>query len=105
MSSATMIPVDTSPMTKLTAVTATSMMFIGSRSCSIATCQTDGGFSPVISFGPWRDRRAPASVWVSPWVASVSRAATTAASSCANQAAGSWPGLGGCCSGAVEAIA
>ena len=48
-----MIPVDTSPMTKLTAVTAMSMMFIGSRSCSSATCQTDGGFSPVISFGPW----------------------------------------------------
>ena len=47
-----MIPVGTSPMTKLTAVTAMSMMFIGSRSCASATCQTDGGFSPVISFGP-----------------------------------------------------
>ena len=68
ISSATMIPVDTSPMAKLTAVTAMSMMFIGSRSCSSATCQTDGGFSPVISFGPWRDRRAAASVWVSPSV-------------------------------------
>ena len=66
MSSATMIPVGTSPMAKLTAVTAMSMMFIGSRSCSIATCQTDGGFSPVISFGPSRARRAAASAWVSP---------------------------------------
>ena len=32
-----MIAVDTSPMTKLTTVTATSMMFIGSRSCASAT--------------------------------------------------------------------
>ena len=98
-----MIPVGTSPMTKLTAVTAMSMMFIGSRSCSSATCQTDGGFSPVISFGPWRDRRAAASAWVSPWSASVSRAATTAASSCANHVSGPCAGLGGCRSGAVEA--
>jgi hypothetical protein len=52
MSSATMIPVGTSPMTKLTAVTAMSMMFIGSRSCSSATFQTEGGFSPVIWLGP-----------------------------------------------------
>jgi hypothetical protein len=52
MSSATMIAVGTSPMTKLTAVTAMSMMLIGSRSCSTATCHTDGGFSPVSSFGP-----------------------------------------------------
>ena len=51
MSSATMIPVGTSPMAKLTAATAMSMMFIGSRSCSSATCQTDGGFSLVTSFG------------------------------------------------------
>ena len=42
----------TSPMAKLTAATATSMMFIGSRSCSQRDCHTDGGFSPVISFGP-----------------------------------------------------
>ena len=33
-------------------VTATSMMFIGSRSCASATAHTDGGFSAVISFGP-----------------------------------------------------
>jgi hypothetical protein len=104
MSSATMIPVGTSPMAKLTAVTAMSMMFIGSRSCSIATCQTDGGFSPVISFGPSRARRAAASAWVSPWAASVSRAATTAASSCANHVSGPCAELGGWRSGAVEAM-
>ena len=34
-------------MTKLTAVTATSMMFIGSRSCCAATAHTDGGCSPL----------------------------------------------------------
>ena len=100
-----MIPVDTSPIAKLTAVTAMSMMFIGSRSCSSATCQTDGGASPVISFGPLRASRAVASVWVRPWSASVPSAATTAASSCANHASGSWATLGGCRSGAVEAMA
>ena len=47
ISSATITPVETSPMTKLTAVTATSMMFIGSRSCCAATAHTDGGFSPL----------------------------------------------------------
>ena len=47
-----MTPVETSPITKLTTVTATSMMFIGSRSCCSATAHTDGGGSPVISFAP-----------------------------------------------------
>ena len=52
ISSATITPVETSPMTKLTAVTAISMMFIGSRSCCAATAHTDGGFSRSIAFGP-----------------------------------------------------
>ena len=52
-SSATKIAVGTSPMTKLTAVTATSIRFIGSRSCASETGQTDGGFSPLISLGPY----------------------------------------------------
>ncbi len=52
MSSATMTPVETSPMRKLTTVTATSMRFIGSRSCCSATVTIDGGFSPVIWLGP-----------------------------------------------------
>ena len=54
ISSATMTPVETSPIAKLTATTATSMMFIGSRSCVSATAQTDGGFSLLISFAPYR---------------------------------------------------
>ena len=52
ISSATITPVETSPIAKLTTVTATSMMFIGSRSCCSATAHTDGGFSAAISFGP-----------------------------------------------------
>ena len=52
MRSATITPVETSPITKLTATTAISMMFIGSRSCCAATAHIDGGFSLVISFGP-----------------------------------------------------
>ena len=52
MSSATMTAVDSSPMIRLTTVTATSMMFIGSRSCCSATDHIEGGFSAVISFGP-----------------------------------------------------
>ena len=52
ISSPTITPVETSPITKLTATTAISMMFIGSRSCSAATAHSDGGFSLPISFGP-----------------------------------------------------
>ena len=48
-------------MAKLTAVTAISMMFIGSRNCITATRSTDGGFSAVIWFGPNRASRATAS--------------------------------------------
>ena len=50
--SATITPVETSPMTKLTIVTAMSMMFIGSRSCWSATWTTDGGCSFAISLTP-----------------------------------------------------
>ena len=39
-------------MRMLTTVTATSMMFIGSRSWSSATAQIEGGFSLTISFVP-----------------------------------------------------
>jgi hypothetical protein len=52
-SNATKIAVGTSPMTKLTAVTATSIRFIGSRSCASAIADTDGGFSPLIRLGPY----------------------------------------------------
>ena len=48
-----MIPVETSPIAKLTTETATSMMFIGLRNWPSATAHTDGGFSLVISFGPY----------------------------------------------------
>ena len=57
INSATMRPVETSPMRMLTRVTATSMMFIGSRSCPSATATTDGGFSAAISFRPYVDCR------------------------------------------------
>ena len=81
MSSATATPVETSPMTKLTAVTATSMRFIGSRSCWSAIAHTDGGFSASIAFGPSRASRWAASAAVRPDVSSEPSAATTAAAS------------------------
>ena len=52
MSRPTMTPVETSPIRKLTTVTATSMRFIGSCSCANATAHADGAFSAVIWFGP-----------------------------------------------------
>ena len=48
MSRPTMTPVDTWPITKLTAVTAMSMMFIGLRSWTSAIASIEGGFSAVI---------------------------------------------------------
>ena len=95
-SSATKIAVGTSPMTKLTAVTATSIRFIGSRSCASAIADTDGGFSPLIWLGPYCASRDVASAWVRPCSASLPKAERTAASSCANQ-------LAACGSGAVVA--
>ena len=81
MSSPTITPVETSPITKLTATTAISMMFIGSRSCCAATAHTDGGFSLLISFGPYFDSRAAASAPVRPESASDPSPATTSAAS------------------------
>ena len=81
----TMTPVDTWPITKLTTVTATSMMFIGLRSCCSATAHIEGGFSAAIWFGPYWDSRAPASDRLKPRSASVSIAATTRSASWANQ--------------------
>ena len=83
-SSAMMMPVDASPIAKLTAATATSMMFIGSRSCCSAMARTDGGFSPVIWFGPCSDSRSAASACESPRSPSLFSSATTAAASRAN---------------------
>ena len=65
-SSATSRPVDTSPMTRLTTTTATSMRFIGSRSCTAAIAHGEGGFSAVIALGPWDVSRAAASAALSP---------------------------------------
>ena len=81
MSSATITPVETSPIAKLTATTAISMMFIGSRSCCAATAAIDGGSSLPISFGPYRDSRAAASASVKPESASDSSPATTSPAS------------------------
>jgi hypothetical protein len=77
ISSATITAVETWPIAKLTAVTATSIMFIGSRSCCSATAHADGGFSAVIRFGPSLARRAAASAAVRPGVASDPSSATT----------------------------
>ena len=74
-----MTPVDTSPMSRLTTTTATSMMFIGSRSREAAIAQPEGGFSAAISFGPYVARRLAASASVSPEAASDPAAATTSA--------------------------
>ncbi len=52
ISNATITPVETSPIRKLTTVTATSMMFIGFMNCPAAIAHVDGGSSAVISFGP-----------------------------------------------------
>ena len=84
ISSATMIPVETSPIAKLTTTTATSMMFIGLRNWPNAIAHTDGGFSLVISFGPNRSSRSAASAALSPEAGSVPSDAATSAASRAN---------------------
>ena len=84
ISNATITPVDTCPMAKLTTVTAMSMMFIGSRSWVSAILITDGGFSPVILFGPYRDNRDDASEVVRPVDRSDPSPAATSAASTAN---------------------
>ena len=81
ISRATMMPVDTWPITTLTMVTAISMMFIGSRSWARATSQTEGGGSPVIWFGPNRASRSAASAPVRPASASDRADATTSSAS------------------------
>ncbi len=72
-----MIPVETSPIAKLTTTTATSMMFIGLRNWPSATAQTDGGFSLVISFGPNCSSRFATSAALKPAVASTPSDAAT----------------------------
>ena len=72
-----MTPVDTSPMAKLTTVTAISIRFIGSRSCCNATRSTDGGCSAAISLGPNVTSRVAASAAVSPFEGSDPRWVTT----------------------------
>ena len=79
-----MIPVDTSPIAKLTTTTATSMMFIGLRNWPNAMAHTDGGASLVISFGPNRSSRFAASAALSPDAGSVPSDAATSAASQAN---------------------
>ena len=76
-----MTAVETWPISRLTTTTATSMMFIGSRSCCRATAHSDGGFSAAIWFGPYRDNRDAASDRLKPRSASVSMAATTRSAS------------------------
>src|SRR5436189_1989192 len=79
-----MTPVETWPITTLTAVTAISMMFIGSRSWASATAHTEGGCSPVIWFTPNWASCSAASAVVRPASASDPADATTSAASCAN---------------------
>ena len=52
INSPTITPVEISPITRLTSVTATSIRFIGSRSWPSATATIDGGFSVAISLRP-----------------------------------------------------
>ena len=54
-----------------------SMMFIGFRNWVSATTRIDGGFSPVILFGPYRASRDAASAVVNPRDGSVPNAAAT----------------------------
>jgi hypothetical protein len=84
MSSPTMTAVDTSPMRRLTITTATSMMFIGSRSCCSAIINADGGFSATMRFGPYFRIRAVASPAARPVPTSLDIAATTASASWVN---------------------
>ena len=84
-SSPTRTPVETSPMSRLTTTTATSIRFIGSRSCTAAIAHGEGCFSAVIAFGPWDARRAAASVALRPVPASDPAASST---SCAVRAKG-----------------
>ena len=58
---ATSAAVDSCPMTALAAATATSMMFIGSRSWASPTTQIDGGFSLLSLLGPVSCSRRAAS--------------------------------------------
>ncbi len=73
-----MIPVEISPIRKLTTVTPISMMFMGLRSWARATAMVDDGFSPAIAFGPRPASRAAASAVSSPLSASDTSATTTA---------------------------
>src|SRR5690349_19832535 len=58
-----------------------SMTFIGSRNWVSATTTMDGGFSPVILFGPYRVSRAVASALVNPFDGSEPRSAATSLAS------------------------
>ena len=55
------------------------MMFIGSRNWVSATTRIDGGFSPVIWFGPYRASRDAASALVNPIEGSDPNAVATSA--------------------------
>ena len=76
-SRATSTPVETSPMSRLTTTTATSMRFIGSRSCTAAIANGEGGFSAVIALGPCDASRASTSAALRPDPASEPVAAST----------------------------
>ena len=82
-----MIPVETSPIAKLTIVTATSMMFIGSRSCARAIAHTDGGFSAAIRFGPDCASRSDADAELSPSSGATPCAAATSSAGRVHQSA------------------
>ena len=82
-SNATTTPVETSPISRLTTTTATSMMFIGSRSCWAATTQIDAGCSAAISFGPYDASRDAACEPVNPDTTSDPAAATTSSAASA----------------------
>ena len=81
----TTTPVDTSPMAMLTITTATSMMFIGSRSCWRATAQVEGGASPGSCWDPARGAERRPRRSSGPRTASEPSARTTSSGVLANQ--------------------
>ena len=85
---ATIIAVDHSWISMLTTVTAISIRFIESLSCTRATAHTDGEGSAAITFGPCEASRLAASVADSPDSAFDPNSATTSSTGLLNQLGG-----------------
>jgi len=91
---ATIAAVDPCPIATLTTATATSMRFIGSRSCSSSTAHTDGGACAVSVLGPYCRCRLPTSAPSSPCSGLVPSARATSTEDSAHHRV-SFPGAPG----------